>query len=151
MGKAALDMATWQTPTLNWTPQDRYNYWDYNRVENNTIAVSQLLALYGYINALQTTITSRTNLSLDFYDSLNRIETNILILLQTLLLSIGYMPSAWIPPVTNWTYDVPFDYNTPNRWEQNLNLIYAIFNNVITEYKYCGASNSVCGTDATYL
>jgi len=137
----------WQTPTLNWNAQNYFNYSDFNRAENNTVYVSALLNAQGYINALNTTITNRTNVNLDFYDSLNRIEANILSLQQ----SLGYVPTGWITPVTAWTYDLPFDYNTANRWEQDVNLIYTTINNIVTEYIYCGAVNAICGEDQTYL
>lgn len=89
-----------------------------------------------------TTITWRTDGSfLDFYDSLNNIEGNIL----SLYSAYGIAPSGWVIPVTSWTYDMPFSYVDTNRMEGNLLALYNLIGGSIAELVFCGQSLAICG------
>ncbi|SPF53382.1 conserved hypothetical protein [Candidatus Desulfosporosinus infrequens] len=89
-----------------------------------------------------TTITNRSDGSfLDFYDSLNRIEGNILVLYNC----YNVAPSGWIAPKTTWTYDQPFSYIDTNRMEGNELALYNMVNSIIQEYVFCGQSLTICG------
>jgi hypothetical protein len=136
------------TPKLNWGIEF-YNFSDFNRVENNTIETSNLLNSNGYKCTLGSTITNRTNVSLDFYDSLNRIENNVSLLQQAL----GYLPAGWITPVTSWSYNMPFDFNTANRLENDIDFLYTMVNNISNYFNYAGQFGGTyyCGQDNTYL
>ncbi len=130
----------WQTPITNWSAQDYFNYTDFNRIEANTAALATLLQTCGFTVAL-TTITSRDYSTLDFYDSLNRIESNILALYNCYAVA----PASWITPKTTWTYDQPFSYTDTNRMEGNELALYNMISGIIQEYPICGQSLSICG------
>lgn len=130
----------WQTPITNWTIQDYFNYTDFNRIENNSDAIATLLQTCGY-NLTLTTITSRDYSTLDFYDSLNRIESNILALYNCYAVA----PPGWITPKTTWTYDQPFSYVDTNRMEENELALYNMISGIIQEYPVCGQSLAICG------
>lgn len=130
----------WTEPVTNWTAQRYFNDSDFNRIEENTAAIAALLATCGYTVSL-TTITSRDYSTLDFYDSLNRIEGNILALYNVYAVA----PPGWIPPKTTWTYDEPFSYTDTNRTEGNELALYTMLNGIIQEYSVCGQSLAICG------
>ncbi|MHB1654122.1 MAG: hypothetical protein ACYCVD_16850 [Desulfitobacteriaceae bacterium] len=131
---------SWQTPVTNWTAQSYFNYTDFNRIEGNSAAIATLLQACGY-NVTLTTITSRDYSTLDFYDSLNRIEGNILALFN----SYAVAPLGWILPKTTWSYDQPFSYLDTNRIEGNELALYNMVSGIIQEYPVCGQSLSICG------
>lgn len=131
----------------SYTALSYFNFNDYNIAEFNTRAVADLMNVYGYNITLATSILNRDMFYLDFWDSLNRIEGNILAIQQ----SLSYVPLGWIAPVTNWYYNMPFDFNTANRWQIDINSLFVNINNIITELIYCGAPNTICGMDSTYF
>lgn len=131
----------WQTPVTNWSAQNYFNYTDFNRIENNVSALVALLQNCGF-NLSLTMITSRLDGSyLDFYDSLNRIESNIL----TLFNCYGIAPPGWITPKTTWNYDQPFSYVDTNRMEGNELALYNMVSGIIQEYPICGQGFEICG------
>jgi spore cortex formation protein SpoVR/YcgB (stage V sporulation) len=86
-------------------------------------------------------VTNRADGSyLDFYDSINRIEGNIL----TLYNSYGIAPVGWQTPKTNWSYDQQFSYKDTNRIEGNEQALYQMVNGIIQEYVVCGQSLNLC-------
>lgn len=130
----------WQTPVVS-SAMSYFNYADWNRVEGNCAALATLLQICGY-NVGLTTITSRSDGSyLDFYDSLNRIEGNIL----ALYACYGVSPSGWIIPKTTWTYDMPLSFNDTNRMEGNELALYNQVSGIIQEYLVCGQGLAICG------
>lgn len=133
----------WQTPKTDWTKEDYYNYVDLNRVENNTNELLTLLSNYNTPPTL-TTIINRNNTNIEFYDSLNRIENNILTIKNA-----TYQPVNWITPVSDWKSLDIFDYSDANRLENNLLALYILINNIYNSLLYCG--NFSCGQDNTYL
>lgn len=134
------DKMAWILPVTTWTSQSYFNFSDFNRIENNCAALKALLQECGYTVTL-TTITSRDYSTLDFYDSLNRIENNIL----TLFNCYGVAPPGWVPPKTTWTYDMPFSYKDTNRMEGNELALYNMISGILQEYTFCGQSLVICG------
>ncbi len=127
----------WQTPGTS-NAQSYYNYTDWNRVENNVNVLVTLLQACGF-NPSLTTITNRADGSyLDFYDSLSRIEGNILALFNF----YGFTPPGWITPKTNWTYDQSISYVDTNRMEGNELALYTLINNIISSFIYSGTFSS---------
>lgn len=117
----------------NWTKLDYYNFDDLNRVENNTIAVKDLVeVLRGEVNLGEINI-DRDMKSIPFADVLNRVEGNINILGNKL-----YKPKGWIQPKLDWRYNQPFSYEDANRLEINLLLLYNYVKGNINKIPYCG-------------
>jgi len=130
----------WQTPIVS-NATSYFNYTDWNRVEGNCAAIAALLITCGITVSL-TTVTSRADGSyLDFYDSLNRIEGNIL----ALYAAYNVAPAGWVVPKTTWIYDQPFSYVDTNRMENNTLGLYNQVNGIIQEYVLCGQSLTICG------
>ena len=131
----------WITPITNWTSQNYFNYADWNRIENNCAVLATLLQTCGY-NVVLTTITNRVDGStLDFYDSLNRIEGNILALYNC----FSSPPAGWVAPKTAWSYDQAFSFSDTNRIEGNELALYNQTNGIIQEYIVCGQGLAICG------
>lgn len=118
----------------NWLPSDYYNYEDLNRVEQATEIVKNRVAVfYGEIVSLDGVTKNRNEITVEFADSLNRIETNILRLILTFPNN-----SRFQDPKTDWTHDMPFDFADAIRLEKNLyDMYYSIENNIST-IPYCG-------------
>jgi len=132
---------SWIQPVTNWTTQNCFNYADFNRIEGNSAALATLLQTCGFNLSLMA-ITNRSDGSfLDFYDSLNRIESNIL----ALYACYNVAPSGWVAPKTTWTYDQPFSYIDTNRMEGNQLALYNQINGIIQEYPVCGQGFNICG------
>ncbi|SPF51247.1 conserved hypothetical protein [Candidatus Desulfosporosinus infrequens] len=128
-------------PGTPWTAQDYFNYSDWNYIESNIVSIAALLQKRGYTLNL-TTITNRTDGStLDFYDSLNRIEGNILALFNC----YGIAPPGWITPKTTWTFNQPFSYVDTNRIEGNELALYNLVTGAMVESLFCGQNLAICG------
>nr|WP_272595581.1 hypothetical protein [Paenibacillus apiarius] len=117
---------------------DFYNFDDLNRVENNTIEIAALIALFGFPPALQTE-TGRTMQRIEFADSLNRIESNIDRLRQR------YKPAGWLPNKVDWKANDPFDHKDATRLEKNLALLHFYYRGNVDNFRYCGAYT--CGEE----
>jgi hypothetical protein len=124
----------WITAKTDWNVDDYYNFDDLNRVENNTDYIYDELVNLGYSPTLSTINTSRTKSSIDYYDDINRIESNI-----KALADASYDPLGWLEPETDWisVYKV-FDYNDANRLESNLVNLKSMIENIDAELEYCG-------------
>lgn len=129
----------WVEPKTDWAPDDYYNYGDLNRVETNTAHLASLLEQLGQPVPL-TYITNRDRRRFEFFDSLNRIESNIKALADNF-----YAPEGWEQPKTTWASLQRFDYRDANRLEHNLLLLYELIQNVIENMKYCGTFT--CGEE----
>jgi hypothetical protein len=140
----------WVTPITDWdgisTGRKYYNFGDSNRVEGNTYEISLLLIAYFTPPTLAAIVTSRTNLSFDYYDDINRVESNILALKTAFV-----EPPGWITPVTNRTAGVlyAFGYTEANRLEIDLLLLYELITGTISYFQYPGMFYA--GQDNTYL
>lgn len=134
----------WQTPKTNWTPDDYFNAADLNRIENNSQEVANIIGSYSAKPTIIGPVTNRDNTSIEFADSMNRIESNILALKNA-----SYQPNDWQTPKTNWIALDPFGYKDANRLEKNLLLLYTLTKSIAAYFQYCG--NFYCGQNNTYL
>lgn len=136
----------WITPITDWEATDYYNHSDLSRVESNTSFLNDLFVLNGYSPATTTFVTSRTNAYIDYYDSLNRIEANILALKEC-----SFQPLTWSAPKTTWVSVIDaFSYIDANRLETNLSGLKAMIDEIVKAYLYCGDSmTTVCGKGTT--
>lgn len=117
----------------NWTSADFYNFEDLNRVEAMTkLTNDKLLEFYGENLAL-THNYARTELSIEFADSLNRIENNI----AQIRVACG-QPNSTIEPKIDWTYNTPFTFADANRLENNLYHLYQYLDLNLANIPYCG-------------
>ena len=91
---------------IDWGPDDYYNAEDFNRVENNTLEVVKLInELLGSDIKLEPVVTNRNYSSIEFPDSLNRIERNIEKDSSLNLNGIVPMKTTWnLFGSQNWTY-----------------------------------------------
>lgn len=127
----------WMAPKLDWTEDDYYNAEDLNRVENNTLEVAKLIQqLMGMNVSLEAVATNRDYGTIEFADSLNRVERN---LERLSVLSLNGLK----PLKTNWQAGDPFNYKDATRLENNLAVLYGILSKNISGIHYCGTFN--CG------
>jgi len=129
---------TWQEPKTDWSSEDCYNFEDLNRVESNTKIVAGLVKLFDRIPDLETN-TNRDMSSIEFAESLNRIENNIKILGERRILP------GWISPKMDWEHNQKFSYVDANRLEKNLKLLYEYYKGNSSLFQYCGAYT--CGEE----
>jgi hypothetical protein len=87
-----------------------------------------------WVNIVEYSIKEvRSEAHIEFANSLNRIENNILRLKETFPNTALFEPSK-----TDWTHDMPFDFADAIRLEKGLyDMYYAIENNIST-IPYCG-------------
>ena len=117
----------------DWLPTDYYNFEDLNRVEQATEIVRDRIAIFRGENVPIDIVTNRSESHIEFADSLNRIENNILQLKLTFPNTALFEFSK-----TDWVHDTPFDFSDANRLERNLyDMFYAIEAN-ISNIPYCG-------------
>lgn len=123
---------------LDWGPDDYYNAEDFNRIENNTLEVAKLInELLGSDVDLEPIVTNRDYTSIEFADSLNRIERNIEKVSNLNLNGIVSMK-------TTWKVGDNFSYKDANRLENNLSIIYSLLIKNVGNVPYCGGFN--CGS-----
>lgn len=138
-------MASWTTPITDWdgvsVNRTYYNFGDLDRVEENTEYLKDEFETIGY-NSNTTTFTyPRTNASIDFKDSLNRIESNL-----KAIKDATYAPLLWETPKTDWVSVLDFfGYTEANRLEKNCLGLYTMLNNIIDSYMPTGHPSAVCG------
>lgn len=139
----------WTTPKVNWTESNYYNAADLNRVESNTTELASYIASYSVTVATATAITNRTNVTIEYFDSLNRVENNIALCQQV----IGAIPSGYLTPKTTWASLGQFSYIDANRLENNLLLLYTMAQNIKGYLKYCGQYGGTyyAGQDNSFL
>lgn len=117
-----------------WKPTDYYNYEDLNRIEEAVYLVAYKATQLGRIFSLSNCIFDRNMSSVEFADSLNRIENNIRILGDSL-----NEPQGFISPRTDWSYNSSFSFNDANRLKHNLILLYNYALQNVGYWKYAGA------------
>ena len=123
-----------ETLKLDWMPTDYYNYQDLNRVESATLVVRDKIVLFrGEIVPLDEVFSARTQETIEYADSLNRIETN----LERMKLTFPN-PSMFDISKTDWTQDKPFDFSDATRYERMLHEMYYTIENNISNIPYCG-------------
>lgn len=118
----------------DWQPTDFYNFGDLDRVEQATVVVRDRVAVFrGQLVPLDGTKTNRNELSIEFADSLNRIETNIFRLILTFPDTYDFRESK-----TDWSHGEPFDFSDAIRLEKNLYDMYYTIEDNISNIPYCG-------------
>jgi hypothetical protein len=127
----------WIAPKIDWTDDDKINFADFNRIENNLNEVAAYLNSIQYSIPAMTSVTNRTISSIDFISSINRIEQN----LETIRINF-VTPPSYIPGKT-WTVSKGFDYTDANRLESNLQLLLDYGLLVYKSFRRCGAL--ICG------
>ncbi len=127
----------------DWTKYDFYNAEDLNRVESNAQDITAFMQA-NFKPPTLTTVTNRDMTRIEFYDDLNRIESNILAIRNTL-----YEPPGWLVPITNWFSLKSFSYADANRLESDLLALYTLLQNIQNYFQYSGVPT--CGQDNTFL
>lgn len=122
-----------------WTSKDYYNYWELNRIEMLTEKLRDYISVLANVE-LEPVVTNRNMKSIEFKDSLNRIERNI----EKLGIALKY-PKGFIEPKTYWWYNMPFSYEDANRLETNLRAIYEYAKANRNAIPYCGMY--ICGEE----
>lgn len=138
ISKTVYSHIGWLEPKLDWVSTDYYNFVDLNRVENNTMYVVEMIAAFDTSPIIHSDI-SRTMSSIEFADSLNRIESNIDLLRQR------YTPNGWTVNKVDWQSNTPFNCDDASRLEKNLALLYFYYRGNIDNFRYCGAYT--CGEE----
>jgi hypothetical protein len=123
---------------LDWQPTDFYNFEALNRVELATrIVRDRMIDFYKKVITLEAAKTNRTILSIEFADSLNRIERNIAKL-------VSGFPSAYSKNFdemkTTWIYNDPFDFSDAIRLERNLYTMFNIIEGNVSSVPYTGTT-----------
>lgn len=120
-------------PKINWTPTEFYNPEDLNRVENNINETYQALLFFNENLKIEPTVSSRNYLTIEFAESLNRIERNI-----EYLKGQFFTPVSWQETKTNWKAGDKFSYLDAIRLEKNIVLLYELIGKAKESIKYCG-------------
>lgn len=129
----------WQEAKTDWSSGDYYNAEDLNRVENNTLEVARLIQQLVGVNVnLEATVTDRSYRSIEFADSLNRVERN---LEKLSVLNLGKLK----PLKTTWQTGDIFSYKDAIRLENNLTILYSVLNENVANVNYCGTFS--CGEE----
>lgn len=130
----------WEDLKIDWTPTDFYNYEDLNRVESACDYIAYQISNFYATDVPIETVKDRTMETIEYADSLARIEQNILTLNTALT-----RPLTLIEPKVNWTHGEAFSYVDANRLEQNLFFIYDQIEKALSMFKYCG--QTICGEE----
>ncbi|MBB6716375.1 hypothetical protein [Clostridium gasigenes] len=127
----------WIEPKSDWKSEDSYNAEDLNRVEINTLEVASLIEQVVDINVnLEETTTTRNYSSIEFADSLNRVERN----LQKLsVINLNGLKDL----KTTWKVGDSFSYVDAIRLENNLVILHKVLEENLININYCGTFN--CG------
>ncbi|WP_424766292.1 hypothetical protein [Paenibacillus sp. sgz302251] len=124
-------------PRIDWTAQNFINADDFNAIEWNGETVKQFLESIQYEMPALTTVTNRTQASVDFLTSINRIENNLDAIRSAFLTPPSYQPKKV------WTLGKGFNNNDAIRLEQNIKLLMDYGLLVYQSFRYCGAT--ICG------
>jgi hypothetical protein len=124
----------------DWTKDDYYNFNDLNSVEIKTRLIAEQIELLKVCAINISNIENRDIKSIEFSESLNRIEENI-----KLLGNILHDPAGFMKPKTYWRFNMPFSYEDANRLETNLEVLYKYVTGNISYFRHCGAYT--CGEE----
>lgn len=129
----------WTTPKTNWTANDVYNYGDLNRVENNVSEIASFLQAIQYLVPPLTIVKNRDKTSIDFLNSINRVEGNIEQLKNVFVTPPGYQNRKI------WAVGIGFGFRDANRLENNLSLLYEWAIKAKENQVFCGTF--ACGAE----
>jgi hypothetical protein len=127
----------------DWTADDYYNYTDLNRVELLIETLKSKIEEFRNKTITLVAITNRTKESIEFANSLRRIELNILFLGNEL-----NTPSGFTTPKTEWSYNQTFSFEDANRLEKNLVILNNYVVSQLSAYYYCG--QYITGEEGVY-
>lgn len=125
----------WITPKTDWNGNDKYNFGDLNRVDNNTRFLNTFISGFNNAATLET-YTSQAMTNYPRAALLNLTERNLKALRDT------FIPYVSLTCKTDWIGgkdDVSFDYNHANRLELNLATMKTMAENILAEFEYCGS------------
>ena len=124
---------SWIEPKLDWKETDYYNYWDLDRVENNTKVVADMLGV-----TVEDIVIDRDYKSIPYARVLNKVEGNIE--------KVSYLPLEGLEEMkTNWQYGDSFDWKDALRLEKNLKITYDVLFKNRQNQLYCGTF--LCGEE----
>lgn len=126
----------------DWAISEAINPEDWNRIESNMSEVSTFLNAIQYANTTPSVVTNRTNISIDYLSSINRIENNLEALRVAFITPADYLPKK------TWTVGKGFDYSDANRLEKNTKSLLDWGMLVYQSYRRCGAL--ICGGGGLY-
>jgi hypothetical protein len=127
----------------DWTSDDYYNHEALNRVESMIESIIPKIEEFRNKTITAVTIVNRTENSIEFADSLRRIEKNILLLGNELK-----TPTGFIIPRTDWDYNQSFSFVDANRLEKNLVLLNNYVTGNLSAKLYCG--QYIVGDEGVY-
>jgi hypothetical protein len=127
----------------DWTADDYYNYTDLNRVESMIETLKPKIEEFRSKTITLVAITDRTKNSIEYANSLRRIELNTLFLGNEL-----NTPSGFITPKTEWAYNQSFSFEDANRLEKNLVILNNYVVSQLSAYYYCG--QYITGEEGVY-
>lgn len=127
------------TPKIDWKAEDYYNADDLNRIEANTQYLADYLRSLYYSIPTQEIKVDRDIISIDFANSINRVESNIETLKNNFLSPPGYKG------IKQWMLGMGFNYEDANRLEDNLRLLYEWAKKTKDNQIFSGTFS--CGTD----
>lgn len=122
----------------NWLSTDFINFGDWNRIESNVADLASYLQSIQYNVPTPSVVTNRTVTSIDFLQSINRIENN----LDAIQASFGMVPPSYLAKKT-WAVGIGFSNTDANRLENNTQILKTYGQLVVTSYRYSGMAT--CG------
>lgn len=108
-------MATYKT---DWDIESTINFDDWNRIESNILDLAVYLNDIQYAVPTPTVVTNRTEKSIDFLSSINRIEAN----LGAIHDAFGMSPPTYLEQRT-WGVGQGFGFEDANRLENNTQIM----------------------------
>lgn len=106
-------------------------------MENNIQHIASMLGTHLGQTFTLSIVSNRNMTRFEYYDSLNRIESNI-----AFLVGKFYTPAGWEASKTTWSSNQAFGYIDANRLERNLFLLYELLNKTMDNYKFSGTFSS---------
>jgi hypothetical protein len=122
----------WYTPKVDWAPSDTINSDDFNAIEVNTSTILTFLESIQYPMPELTTVTNRTQASIDFLTGINRIEQNLEAIHSNFVHPNGYLGSK------TWTSGKGFTDADASRLERNIMQLFEYGQLVVDSFRYCG-------------
>jgi hypothetical protein len=122
-----------------WLPSDYVSFTDFNRLEGNVQVVAEYLTMIQYEMPDRTDVMERTQSSMEYLNSINRLEHNIDGIRGSFVTPIDY------PGMREWSLGMGFTHTDMNRLETNLAMLYQYAQLVPPSFQYCG--DLVCGTE----
>jgi hypothetical protein len=123
----------------DWAASDTIGFADFNRIETNVGILADYLTEIQYELPERVDVVGRTQASMEYLSSINRLETNIDGIRQSFVTPVEY------PGFKEWSLGMGFTAGDINRLELDLALLYQYAQLVPPSFKYCG--ELVCGTE----